>query len=93
MVRNSRTGLCSPMRQRSVRNYAIDPAVAQTVVFSNTARADPMRGLAYRLHTLCERKGGAEEARAYNELVTTRSSIEQTAGEAGMVVSPAQLDI
>jgi putative DNA methylase len=34
------------------------------------ARAEPMRALAYRLYTLCERKGWAEEARAYNELVS-----------------------
>lgn len=57
------------------------------------ARADPMRALAYRLYTLCERKGWAEEARAYNELVTAWSSIEQAAGEAGLVGSQAQLDI
>ncbi|MDK2798050.1 MAG: putative methylase [Tepidiphilus sp.] len=56
-------------------------------------RADPVRTLAYRLYTLCERKGWAEEARAYNELVTAWSSIEQAAGEAGVVGSQAQLDI
>jgi putative DNA methylase len=57
------------------------------------ARAEPMRALAYRLYTLCERKGWAEEARAYNELVTAWTNIEQAAGEAGMVGSQAQLDI
>lgn len=57
------------------------------------ARADPMRALAYRLYTLCERKGWAEEARAYNELVSAWSSIEQSAGEAGIIGSQAQLDI
>jgi putative DNA methylase len=57
------------------------------------ARAEPMRALAYRLYTLCERKGWAEEARAYNELVTAWSSIEQAAGDAGIVGSQAQLDI
>jgi len=56
------------------------------------ARAEPMRALAYRLYTLCERKGWAEEARAYNELVTAWSGIEQAAGEAGLVGSQAQLD-
>jgi len=29
----------------------------------------PVRTLAYRLYTLCERKGLAEEARFYNELI------------------------
>lgn len=57
------------------------------------ARAEPMRALAYRLYTLCERKGWAEEARAYNELVTAWSSIEQAAGDAGLVGSQGALDI
>lgn len=57
------------------------------------ARAEPMRALAYRLYTLCERKGWAEDARAYNELVTAWTGIEQAAGEAGVVGSQAQLDI
>jgi len=42
-------------------------------------RAEPIRALAYRLYTLCERQGWAEDARAYNELVTAWEGIEQTA--------------
>lgn len=57
------------------------------------ARAEPIRALAYRLYTLCERKSWAEDARAYNELVTAWSGIEQAAGEAGVLGSQAQLDI
>ncbi len=57
------------------------------------ARAEPMRALAYRLYTLCERKGWAEEARAYNELVSAWSSIEQASADAGIVGSQAKLDI
>ncbi|ABM58373.1 conserved hypothetical protein [Verminephrobacter eiseniae EF01-2] len=57
------------------------------------AQADPLRALAYRLYTLCERKGWAEDARAYNELVTAWSAIEQAAGEAGMLGSQGQLEI
>lgn len=57
------------------------------------ARAEPIRGLAYRLYTLCERKSWAEEARAYNELVTAWSSIEQASTDAGIVGSQALLDI
>jgi putative DNA methylase len=56
-------------------------------------RADTLRALAYRLYTLCERKGWADDARAYNELVTAWSGIEQAAGEAGVIGSQAQLDI
>jgi putative DNA methylase len=57
------------------------------------ARAEPIRALAYRLYTLCERKGWAEEARAYNELVTAWSAIEQAAGEAGVLGTQGQLEI
>lgn len=57
------------------------------------ARAEPMRALAYRLYTLCERKGWAEEARAYNELVTAWSSIEQASVDVGIVGSQTKLDI
>lgn len=57
------------------------------------ARAEPMRALAYRLYTLCERKGWAEEARAYNELVAAWSSIEQASADAGILGSQTILDI
>ena len=57
------------------------------------ARAEPIRALAYRLYTLCERKGWAEEARAYNELVAAWSGIEQASADAGIVGSQARLDI
>jgi putative DNA methylase len=57
------------------------------------ARAEPIRALAYRLYTLCERKGWAEDARAYNELVTAWSGIEQAANEAGVVGAQMQLEL
>ena len=57
------------------------------------AQAEPIRALAYRLYTLCERKGWAEEARAYNELVAAWSGIEQASADAGIKGSQAQLDI
>jgi len=56
-------------------------------------RAEPIRALAYRLYTLCERQGWAEDARAYNELVTAWSAIEQAAAGAGAIGSQAQLEI
>ena len=40
------------------------------------ARIEAIRQLAYRLYTLCERQGRAEEARAYNELITSWEAIE-----------------
>lgn len=40
------------------------------------SQAEAARQLAYRLYTLCERKGWAEDAGAYNELITSWSGIE-----------------
>lgn len=44
-------------------------------------KSEAVRQLAYRLYTLCERKGWAEDARAYNELITSWSGIESVAGD------------
>ncbi|MFT3664590.1 DUF1156 domain-containing protein [Piscinibacter sp.] len=57
------------------------------------ARAEPIRALAYRLYTLCERKGWAEEARAYNELVTAWVAIESEAASAGVVGAQGSFDL
>jgi putative DNA methylase len=68
-------------------------AAAGALLARMPARAEPIRALAYRLYTLCERKGWADDARAYNELVTAWSAIEQAAGEAGVVGTQARLDV
>lgn len=49
--------------------------------------SEPMRSLAYRLYTLCERKGWAEDARFYNEVATAWTGMERAAMEAGMKVA------
>lgn len=56
-------------------------------------KAEPIRSLAYRLYTLCERKGWAEDARAYNELITSWAGIETAATEAGPRGAQVSLDI
>lgn len=66
---------------------------AGTLLARMPSHADPMRALAYRLYTLCERKSWAEDARAYNELVTAWTSIEQASADAGILGSQTQLDI
>ncbi|HDR9039079.1 TPA: DUF1156 domain-containing protein [Burkholderia vietnamiensis] len=68
-------------------------SVAGALLARMPARAEPIRALAYRLYTLCERKGWADDARAYNELVMAWSAIEQAAGEAGVVNTQRELDI
>ena len=45
-------------------------------------KAEAVRQLAYRLYTLCERLGKAEDARAYNELITSWTGIESAAASA-----------
>ncbi|MDX9723980.1 MAG: DUF1156 domain-containing protein [Myxococcota bacterium] len=44
--------------------------------------SDAIRQLAYRLYTLCERKGWAEQARPYNELVSSWPAILEQAARA-----------
>ncbi len=51
-------------------------------------KAEAIRQLAYRLYTLCERLGKAEDARGYNELITSWTGIE-TAAASVTVPEPA----
>ncbi len=46
-------------------------------------KIDAIRSLAYRLYTLCERKGWASDARAYNELVTSWDAMQVAMAESG----------
>jgi putative DNA methylase len=65
---------------------------AGTLLARMPDRAEPIRSLAYRLYTLCERQGWAEDARAYNELVTAWTSIEVAAAESGPVGQQTTMD-
>ncbi|MGB7913822.1 MAG: hypothetical protein WCF79_00755, partial [Rhodomicrobium sp.] len=44
-------------------------SAAGAVLAAMQSKAEAIRQLAYRLYTLCERAGWAEDARAYNEIV------------------------
>lgn len=68
-------------------------AAAGALLAGMPQRAAPIRNLAYRLYTLCERKGWAEDARAYNELITSWTGIEAASHETGQFGSQAKLDI
>jgi putative DNA methylase len=52
---------------------------AGAVLTAVQAKAEATRQLAYRLYTLCERAGWAEDARPYNEIITSWSAIESAA--------------
>ncbi|NCB76908.1 MAG: DUF1156 domain-containing protein [Negativicutes bacterium] len=55
-------------------------------------RGETIRSLAYRLYPLCERRGWAEDARGYNELMTSWSAIENAAAQAGLKDEQITLD-
>ena len=55
------------------------------------AVSGPVRTLAYRLYTLSERKGWAEDARPYNELIGAWAAIEIAANEIGPIETQADL--
>ena len=52
---------------------------AGEVLAAVQSKIEAARQLAYRLYTLCERAGRAEDARAYNELITSWTGIESAA--------------
>jgi putative DNA methylase len=54
-------------------------------------KQDAIRQLAYRLYTICERQKRADEARAYNELVTSWPAIVEESIKAGL--KGAQLEL
>ena len=56
-------------------------------------RMEAIRQLAYRLYTLCERKGWADDARAYNELITSWQAIEAASHEVGHIGKQIEMDL
>ena len=56
--------------------------VAGELLAGLQTRAEGMRTLAYRLYTLCERQSWAEDARAYNTIITAWPAIEAMATRA-----------
>jgi putative DNA methylase len=61
-------------------------AGAAKVLAQTASKAEAMRQLAYRLYTVCERKGRADDARAYNEVVTGWTGIETAASKESAAV-------
>ena len=68
-------------------------AAAGALLARMMGKAEPIRSLAYRLFTLCERKGWAEDARSYNDLITSWQGIEVAANEAGPRGTQITIDI
>ena len=71
-----------------IRVFNTDGESGAAAVFAAVqSKAEAARQLAYRLYTLCERKSWAEDARAYNEVVTSWTGIESAAAK---VPTPTQ---
>jgi putative DNA methylase len=77
------TDSCLPVWEalhQLIRIFSNDGETAAGAVLSALpSQAEAVRQLAYRLYTLCERAGLAEDARAYNEIITSWSAIEASA--------------
>lgn len=58
-------------------------SAAGSLIAKMPERSEAIRQLGYRLYTLCERKGWAEDARAYNELIGAWSAIVVASLEVG----------
>jgi len=68
-------------------------AAAGALLARMPERTEAIRQLAYRLYTLCERKGRAEDARSYNELMTSWQAIERASQEIGYKHEQTQFDV
>lgn len=66
---------------------------AGRVLRACSGKADAARQLAYRLYTLCERAKRADDARAYNEVVTSWSAMEAAAATAPPPSGSTQLTL
>lgn len=56
-------------------------------------RVDTVRQLAYRLYTFCERKGWAEDARAYNTIISSWSQVDEAAQLVGHRGTQITMDV
>lgn len=65
---------------------------AGKLLASMPERGEPIRQLAYHLYTLCEQKKWAEDARAYNELITAWHATVTASLETGHVGSQTNIE-
>lgn len=63
-----------------IRAFKLDGESGAGVVLAGIQdKGEAIRQLSYRLYTLCERAGWAEDARAYNEIITSWNAVESVA--------------
>jgi len=80
---DSRTPVWEALHQMIRALYTGGEAAAGQLLRAMPDKADAIRQLAYRLYTLCERKGWAEDARSYNELVIAWDGVRRHSADPG----------
>lgn len=91
--KDNNTPIWEALHQLSRALQAQGEAAAGSLLAGMPQRAEPIRNLAYRLYTLCERKGWRDEARGYNDLITSWTGIEAASHEKGHVGTQTKFDI
>lgn len=78
---DTRVPIWQVLHQLILAYQAEGDSAAGRLYAATLGKTEAARQLAYRLYTLCERRNWAEEARAYNEVVTGWSGIESAAAQ------------
>lgn len=90
--RDARTPVWEACHQMA-RALQSSEGVAGELLARMPDKQEPVRQLAYRLYTLCERKGWAEEARQYNLLVGSWHGIVEESHSAGRIGTQTELEL
>ncbi len=75
------------------RALRVSESEAGALLAKMPEKTERIRQLAYRLYTLCEKKGWAEEARIYNELIVSWHGVSETSHKVGHVNEQTELNI
>lgn len=92
LERDNRTPIWEALHQLIRVLNQLGESAAGNLIARMPERSEAIRQLAYRLYTLCERKGWAEDARAYNELIGAWHAIVAASLEAGHKGEQFELD-
>lgn len=68
-------------------------AAAGAALGAVTNKGDAARQLAYRLYTMCERAGLSDDARAYNEIISSWAAVEESSARSGAQRQTSLFDV
>ncbi|HEY9069537.1 MAG TPA: DUF1156 domain-containing protein [Candidatus Ozemobacteraceae bacterium] len=92
-VTDNRTPVWEAMHQMIRAHQQAGEEAAGRLLAAMPSREEAIRQLAYRLYTLCERSGRAEDARFYNELIIAWPGIESASSAVGRTGTQQKLDL